>query len=344
MSSSLYAYVNARIRAMKSYLLKTAEMKSLLEATSVEDALSFLKGTYYEKYLTDIETPSLLLIEEALVKSFTNDYDRLIRYLHKQPREFLSEMGKKFEIDAIKTIVRIKAADIKEKYPIIPFGKIDHVLVESLMEIEMLEEMEGILKDLEYAPIIRDTVPKFREKGDAYPIETALDSYVYSKITTSMEKLSNQDKKMAKQFIGLEIDGRNLINVLRCRGLEEEEIFDYLIPYRYQLSDVLLNACFSAENIDIIPSELSSTKYADIVSKAVSKFKETGSLHPFELGFKELILGLSKSVFSGYPFHIGTILGYLNLKENEIRTILTILITKEVKLPPSEVENLILLT
>ncbi|MFQ6052443.1 MAG: V-type ATPase subunit [Candidatus Hydrothermarchaeota archaeon] len=342
--SALYSYVNARIRAMKSYLLKKTEIRSLLEATSIEDALSFLRGTHYERYLADIEVPSLLLIEEALVKSFTEEYEKLIRSLHRQPREFLSEMGKKFEIDALKTVVRIKAADIKEKYPVIPFGRVDHALIESLMEIEMLEEMEGILKDLEYAPIIRDTVPKFREKGDVFPIETALDSYVYRKIVASMDKLSNQDKKIAKQFIGLEIDGKNLINVLRCRELEEEEISGYLIPYRYRLSDDLLNACFRAENIDIISSELSTTKYAEMVSKAVSKFKETGSLHPFELVLKESLLELSKNVFSGYPFHIGTVLGYLNLKENEIRNILTILIMKEAKLPASEVEKLILLT
>lgn len=51
------------------------------------------------------------------------------------------------------------------------------------------------------------------------------------------------DKRVSRMLIGTEIDLKNLMAVLRCWGLDEDEVIKLLIDYSYNLDEGFLMGC-----------------------------------------------------------------------------------------------------
>lgn len=344
MSVSGYAFVGARIGAMRSTLLDEGVVKSLIETASAEDAISVLKDTSYGRELGKIPSPALKEVEEILISSLLVDYEKILTSVGGVTRKFIENIGKRFEIGAIKTLALMKVVGVPreraEEHSIMPFGRVTKLRVTKMLETESVEELAESMRDTEYYGALQKGLQTFRQDGTPFAIISALDDYVYSNIMGSVKNLSGRDRKLAKTLIGPEVDAKNLMLVLRCRDLEEDKIWELLIRDRYKLNDGILRACLS-ENLEVLESE--QFPYREYTSPGMKAYKEKGSLLDFEMGLKRHILDLNRSMFYGDRFHIGVLIGYLNLKENEVRNLIAILKGKKEELSAEEIRKLIIL-
>jgi V/A-type H+-transporting ATPase subunit C len=344
MSIAQYAFINARIGAMRSYLLGPPQIRSMLEAPNLEDALSFLKTTYGGE-LAKLTSPSLRDIENILTMSLVHDYEKLTKSVVGLPRAFLEQYAKRLEIISLKTIIIMKLSKVKvEEYPWVLYRTITKETVDKLLQMETIEELVEMLKLTEYYDVLKKALAAHREDSNPYPFIVALDTYIYSRLGEIMGKMKGRDKEVVRRLIGVEIDFKNLMAALRLMGTDEALAWESLIPYRYGLKDEHLRDVINLRSISELPAQLVDTKYRDIVTQGIREYENTGSLHGLEKEFQRHIFKLYRAIFYGDRFHIGLPIAYLNLKENEIRNIMAILKGKESGLPIEKVEETVLIS
>ncbi|MBI5254159.1 MAG: V-type ATPase subunit [Euryarchaeota archaeon] len=342
MPISEYAYISAKVSAMKSFLLDASTLKAMAEAKSPEDALSILKNTPYGRELAK-SSPSLMDVERVLTTSLVRDYEKISKPLIGTARIFMEQYAKKFETASIKTLIIMKVSGEKlREYPWIPFKTMTDSMIERLLHTETLEELIEMLKLTEYYPILRKVLSEYKAES-AYSFIAALDKYVYGELGSIMGAMRGKDKEMTNSLIGAEIDAKNLIAALRLRGAEEKIFKDCLVPYRYKLDDAALRTLFETKRISELIPQLPGMPYGEIILQGIKEYEKTGAFFQLELSFRKYLLRISKQAFQSDRFHIGVPIAYLNLKENEVRNITAILTAKEAGLSASETEDLVII-
>lgn len=349
MTSFTYGFINAKVGAMKSYLLDGVEIKSLIESRDFDDAVALLKNTAYAKEFAKLSSPSVVEIENVFSKTMFNDSEKLVKSIGGIPKIFLAHYAKKFEIDLLKLLLVMKSkGEDLEEYAWIAQRMATVPMAEKLGDVETVGELVEMLRFTKYYPILHKAVSEYEELGTVYPFITALDGYYYSGLDEIIQndvvrqRMSGRDRGIAERLMGIEIDAKNLLTVLRIRGTDEKDALNWLMPIRYKLTDSELKAAFSIEKITELPQVL--THYTGIVSAGVKEYEKTQSLFALENEFKKFILKANNRLFCGDRFHIGIPLAYMNLKENEIRNLTAILHGKEEGLDSSKIEETVILS
>lgn len=337
----MYAFPRARIGAMRSLFLDREAYNGLLEASELGDALSLLKLSSYGEELGKLNSPSLDEVERILRRSLVADYQKITTSLYGFGKIFVQKVAKKFEIQALKTALQSKISGEASKMesPVIPFGSIGEEVIERIARSESLEEITESLRETEYYPILQNNMQDLKD-GGVFFLTTALDKYIYDGIGEKLKAVHGLDKRVTRMLIGSEIDFKNLMVVLRCRGLEENEVDRLLIDYPYNFEEGFLKGMLS-DSVEAL--SLEGTVYGPILGEAFENFKKTGSLTGLELAFQRYLMGLNITALTGFPFQLGAIIGYLNLKEAEVRNLTTILKGKKEGLARREIEDLLLL-
>lgn len=342
MSSYTYGFVNARIGAMKSQLLDDAEVKSMVESRNLDDALALLKNTAYAKDMAKLSSQSLGEIENVFSNSLLSEYEKLAISVTGVSKTFLAHYAKRFEIDSLKMllIMKSKGEDLK-KHPWLLQRIMTVPAAEKLVEMETPEEAVEMLRFTKYYPLLHKAIAEYSEQGTAYPFISALDTYYYGTLNTILKKMTGKDRGIAERLIGIEVDAKNLFTALRIRGTGEKDLFHWLVPMRYHLTDSELMAAFNVKRLNELPQVLKY--YTDIISRGVKDYEKSQSLFALEQEFRKYILMENNRVFGGDRFHLGVSLAYLHLKENEIRNLTSILHGKEEELPTLRIEETVIL-
>ncbi len=370
MSISKYAYVNSRVGAMKSRLLSESDLRSLIEVPNYEDCITLLKNTGYKNEIARLKSYPSVDIENVFTKSLVEDYEKLINSVFGDAKILLKEVAKRFEVAAIKTLIYMKVSRFSEKemrtYPWVLEKMIGQSTLARLHQLETVEELIEILKFTDYYTPLKEALKKYREVGNAYPFIISLDKYLYTKIGRVLTRLGNKDKKITSRLIGTEIDSKNIITAFRLRGVSEEEAWPNFIPYMYNIDRDILRTILNIRHLRQLSTELPEFRYTEVISAALkdydktmamlpydleyvplltdtTKYTKVESILPFELILRRYIYQISKSAFYGDRFNVGISIAYLYLKENEIRNLIAILRSKEVGLPASKIEGLLVM-
>jgi V/A-type H+-transporting ATPase subunit C len=338
---AMYAFPRARIGAMRSLSLDREAYKLLLEAGELRDAVSLLKLSSYGEELGKLNSPTMEDVEKILQKSLLEDYKKMTTSLYGFGKVFIQKVAKKFEIHALKAALQIRIS--QDTTPIeshvIPFGSIDEDVIERINRSESLEEIAESLRETEYYPIVQSHLQDLRE-GDAFLLSTSLDKYVYDGIGEKLKAVHGLDKRVTRMLVGTEIDFKNLMVALRCRGLEEEDVDRLLINYPYNFDQAFLKGML---NDSLETLSLEGSDYASILGEAFENYRKTGSLTGLETAFQKYLLKLNITALTGFPFQLGAVIAYLNLKKVEVGNITTILKGKKEGLARKEIEDLLMI-
>jgi ATP synthase A1 C subunit len=337
MSSLKYGFVNARVGAMKSHLLDSMEMKTLMESRNFDDAMALLKNTAYGKELSKLTSPSLVDVENVLQRSMITDYEKLAMSVTGASKKFLAHYAKKAEIEAIKTllIMKTKGEEVKD-YPWIMQRIMAVESAEKLVDVGTPGEIVEMLRFTEYYTVLHKAVSEATEQNSPYPFIEALDTYYYSRLNSILRKMGGKDRKIAEHLIGIEVDAKNLLIALRVRGTGDE-VSGHLMPMKYRLSDPDLQAAFNTKSIAEVQQIFQH--YTDIISQGVKEFEDTNSFFGLESEFQGFILKQNRRLFGGDRFHMGIPIAFLNLKGNEISNLTAILQGKEEDLSVEQIEK-----
>ncbi|MFZ2071800.1 MAG: V-type ATPase subunit [Halobacteriota archaeon] len=345
MSISKYAFVYARIRARMSELMDERRLKELVDVRS-EDFLPFLMDSAYKEKLMKAGLTELNAgrIEKALNEELIDQYLMVIRSTGGVIRAIFEEIFRRLEVKNLKAIIRAKAVGTAKTAMLFPVDEFFGRGIARLSEADSLESVITRLKS-PYRDVLEEALPEYEEGKRLVVLENALDKELFGAIWSKAERLRAVDKELVKKIVGTEFDIVNITTLLRCK-LEEivgEEIRTYFLPYAYEFDADAVKDSIYADNVSSAIQLLPDSTYKAVLSGAFSSYEGEKSLIPFENALRLYLLSVVRNTLRGYPINIGTMIGYLYLKEIETRNLCAIAVCKENELPAEATMKIVMM-
>lgn len=352
MSVSKYAYVYARIRARMSEILNERRLRELVDARR-EDFLSSLMDTAYKDKLTKAALSEIdaRKIEKALKEELIDQYLMVIKSTEGAIRAIFVDLLRRLEVKNLKAVIRAKAAGTAGRgagtgttamfFPVEDFFK------RRIGRLAEADSVESVIKQLEnpYRGLLEEVLPEYEKSKSVIILENALDEEISGALWNRIERLSGEDKEIIRKIVGTEFDLTNLMTLLRCKsekGVTEVEMRKYFLPFTFDFDVDAMKDSMSAENVSSAVPLMPTSTYKDVLIGALSSYEAEKSLVPFENALGRYFFVIIKNTLRGYPINIGTIIGFLYLKEIEIRNLCTIAVCKENGIPAGETMKIVM--
>ncbi len=338
MSASKYAYGVARVRAKRAFMLKPEDYEALLRAPNIHQALSHLRSV--SDLGTDIpQTEDMYEIEKYLTNRFVEILRTLTKSVEeKTARAFLERVLMKYEYETLKALLKAKFLEVPESEATLmalPLGRYSGALYTSLLSAKNIDQAIDLVPEAELKVILKEASREARSLKSPLPIEVTIDKWLYTQLYELTERLKGDDKKWAKHLLGIEIDVKNILVLVRGKvlGLQPSVIEKMWLPLCYKLS-------FDVKSLATQPlSSILQAIAAGYYGKAVSPL--TRDVVEVEKGLETLWVKENEKVFLHYPFTLGLIYAYANLKYAELKDMRALLFSKIMNLPPQKVLTLI---
>ncbi len=347
MSVSGYAYSYARVMSRMSDILSEGRLKDLMAVGTKEDFLSSLMDTSYKEKLTKTPSTDMRNIELALKSELIEQYLMVLRSTRGKVNAFFEELFRRFEVKNLNAVIIAKARGaITEKPLFFPvedfFGRKMSVLLDT-------DSMKNLILRLEdpYKRVLEAVLLEYEASKKALILEHTLYQELYGAIWARITELGAEDRAIVRKIIGTEFDIINITTLLRCKaaGIKAAEMTKYFLPYTYSFDFNADNvtASMSAEDASTVVLLLPPSTYKEALMGAIPQYGEEKSLIPFERALRTLFSGTIKNTLRGAPINIGTIIGFLYLKELEIKNLCTISVCKENGLSAEETMGIVML-
>lgn len=248
-----YAFLNSKLRAMKTKSLSQRSQEELLKQESLKSAIMALKENVEElKNLND--KASITEVENEIRKTEVNDISKIIKILSNKDKEFIKIfiskyeiletkeyfykiikkmknmdsdvkdlIGKRIDLLNILNIYRIKKfysvseEDIKKM--IIDYDyKLKKAEIEKMIKADGYKQVEDIIKLSWYSKIVKDL--------DKQDLQNIIDNYIYNVAKSIFLKNRFNMGQVISYLVMEEYQNRNLITILEgiYYNIAKEEI------------------------------------------------------------------------------------------------------------------------
>jgi V/A-type H+-transporting ATPase subunit C len=339
-----YSFINAKVRAMKSRLIRETVYQQLLETTHLDAFVKALMETEYSAELASIDTksPDISDVITALDGHLIKCYQTVLRYFKvKTENAFIRVILSRLEIENLKIIIRGKFKGITSVMISDNLTTIEgftNLNFEELISSRDVEHFVTLLTKTRYERPLKDVLQLFERDRRTAILERPLDALYYLDLIGAIKTLSPVDNNMMKVYFGTFCDINNIMILLRSRlffDLPTENIMAMYIPYGYRLR--------KGEAVAL--SRTTEEDYREVFGKThygrkVTAFK---NLPDLETALLKILATQTRKMMMGYPFHIGTVAGFLALKEIETGNLKSIAEGKRHALLEGEIRDSLLL-
>ncbi len=327
--ASGYAAIHSRVRVMYSALLTAQFETALCDANDLPALIELFKDTPYSPYLADLEEGELTprLAVHQIKHRLADVYMSIIRGTPAHTRPLLIEIFRHFEIDNLKAVLRgilIGSSWERVRDVLFPLGSLTVLPAEKMLEAGTIESAVALLSNTPYSDTISHAMKRYTEEHSLFPLEVALDLNYWRMLWLGTNRLPAQDRTQALRVIGPMVDMNNVMWALRYRvyhQLSEEEVINYTLPFGYHVRDEDIRAIAAGADIVRVVERL----YPGLEDVGSLLEQPENGLPILELQLQRRLRQEFKTVFTGYPFHIGLPLAFLMLNELELQD-LTVLI------------------
>jgi V/A-type H+-transporting ATPase subunit C len=335
-----YSFINAKIRAMKGRLVKDTVFQQLLDTTHLDAFTKVLLETDYADELAgvDLKSPEISEVIEALDRNLVRYYGTILTYFTAgNENRFIRLLLSRIEIENLKIIIRGKFKGITSVMiadNLIPTDGVSALNFEELVTSKDVEHFVALLARTRYEKPLKRALPIFERDRRTAVLEYPLDILYYLDLAKAIKTLSSADYRVTKMFLGTFCDITNIITILRGRlffNMGPDEVMTLYIPFGYRLTKTEA-VTLSKVGEDDFREVLARTHYG----KRVLTFTQLSDL---EMGLNVILLGMTKKVLLGYPFHIGTVTGFIALKETEVANLKSIAEGKRHALGEAEIRE-----
>ncbi|MFA6281492.1 MAG: V-type ATPase subunit [Candidatus Omnitrophota bacterium] len=338
-----YSFVNSKIRAMLSYLLSPAHFERLVEAKDTSEMMDIFKGTAYGVIVERLGRGHIELenLEKELIKEdlriFRKVYDM---FSTKEEKNFVAQLMERYEIEELKVVLRAwhkKIAINLNDY--ITSDTINFCIdFEKILAAQSIEEIIILLDHTPYKQSLLEAREKFKKQGSSFCLEVALDRSYYERLLATINKFSLSDKKVARKLLGLEIDIENINSLIRLKkyySLGTEAIMEAVMPGGERIDEKDIEKFYSTGGLSKIVEGIGLVPHI--------KIKNFDDENAYSIGnfLYEVLLHQVKKVLGGFPFTIGTTMGYLILKRRETHNIISLFYSKALGVKKDETSSLL---
>ncbi len=321
-----YAYIVARVRAMKSKLIPK-EMYPKFLNMEIPEITRMIGESEYKGEVDELakKYSGTDLFEHALNQNLALTYRKLIEVSQNEANFLITEYLRSWDIWNVKTILRGKFAGASEAEileDIVSAGQLRYRDITEMVKIGTIEGVIGALSRTPYYPALEGF------KGNLSETENNLDRLYYSNLIKAASSTGN---KLFLKFLKTEIDLKNLKMLFRMKraGLDHNEILKILIPGGMELKDADLNRLASVPLNDFARS-LEEYSYWEAIADIGA---DMTSLINIETRLDKYGLLYASRISYYYPLSILPVLDYIMSKKMEIDNLRMIVRGKETSLP-----------
>jgi len=331
--SSNYPYAVTRIRAMKVKLVPRDEYPRLLNM-SRDEIIRKIGESNYKSDIDELsrEYKGANLIEHALNRNMATSFQKVLRITEGIPHLLVNEYLKKYDIWAVKTLVRgkmngIDPSDIRST--LVTGGSLRYTFLSGLSD-KSYEEVLEALRSTEFGECLKKL-----DGNNLSAFENELDKLYYKGLISIPGFPGSSDRKLFDRFVRREIDVQNMnvlfrlkkadVYVTETSGAESEsqvsDVMDLMIEGGLEL-DLDKLKVLAALPFGKFVAALRSTSYWTALQPYVEN-KEPAEVNLTDISKSLLNFNLKKITSNSLQsmMSIVPILEYVIYKENEVRNL-----------------------
>ncbi|MBI1822214.1 MAG: V-type ATPase subunit [Nitrospirae bacterium] len=343
-----YAYLNARIRFLRSELLDPRVYGELMSLPDLISARGVLGKTVYEKVLGDSsDRPSLSRLEAGIREEWARTVNKIHQMTDGRPKAYLQGLTAWWEGENLKAILRGKTNHFGEQEIfsiLLPIGSLNP---SALRELVRQPSVQGMVDRLvawrsPYAKPLNIALKNQPDLKRLDLLELSLDRFIFEEV---FKKITNggQDASLFHQLAGLMVDKLNLLTafkVFREGGFAASDPADYFIRGGNHVILKVFQKVARAQDLNDAIEMIKKTPYSGVVAG----IKPEGELFPalrLEIGLNRFILRRARKMGVDDPLGFGLIAGYFLQKYFEVVNLRMIFRTKSYGMYDSDIRSLL---
>lgn len=228
-----YGYLNARVRAMRSFLLDRESLVRLANSGDKGELNPLLDQTIYRREVSEaiLENPARPDYYRALDTNMVSMFRKIHGAAGGEARDLINILLSEYELHNLKTVLR----GVKSGVP--PSSMVRHLMLVGSIKSSLLEQLanQGGLRDairlmvskqLPYAAPIVAAYEKYMKSGQDFAVlENALDRFYFTSVLDELERFKEvENARLVREIIELRIDIVNLLTLMRIRALTVGDI------------------------------------------------------------------------------------------------------------------------
>lgn len=343
-----YAYVNARIRAMKSRLLDRSFLEHLINKPDIDSITADLEKTSYREELerAGVQFSGITRIEVALRRDLIRAYRAILGYIRGGETEnLLTLILQRWDVQNIKTILRGKKiqAPATEIFDcLIPAGELGESALTELVKQPDVKAVIDLLATwgVSYARPLTRNFKEFSETRDMLVLEYAIDTFYFENALSTLKSRDTEDNRIIRDMLITEIDVNNLRTVLRVirDRMDRDEAKRFFMKGSPELDIETLYSMLKAGTIEGALKHLDQTSYR-FLSQIPQEYVAAEKISAFEKELDKHLVKKGISQFLGDPLSIAIPLGYIWAKYAEVTNIRIIARCKLAAVPEKELRE-----
>lgn len=338
-----YSGLVTKTKAMRGRLLSAEDVIRLSEYETVEEMIAFLReyGSYAPIYQSHEEIAHRAQVEAVIDDSLYSDYGKLYRFAGGEQRKGLEIIFLRYEMNVLKSCMRhvcLGESGGNLSYLNLFFDRHAGFDTAAVTGAKDMQELRQALAGTRYEAFFKRQQEQAGMNYADYAVQ--MDILYYKTAWRMKDKLKDATMRdIYTQVLGTEIDWQNILWMYRSKrfyGRGQADIYADMIPILYRLKKTELRKLLETDNLDEFVEILGKTAYFT-QKDAVVKLGD-------EITFRRIMEKTYQKVCQKYPMSIASILKYLYDKENEIDALTTILEGVRYRIPPREIQELVLIT
>jgi len=344
--ASNYAYVCARVKAKKSFLLKKETFRRLL-SMDIAEIGRYLGETQYRNEITALgaQYAGATLVELGLSQNLAKTYRDIIDFSGGHLKELIARYLEFWDIYNIKTVIRGKltaapADEIREI--IVPAGALKQEYINRLITSSSNEELMDLLRQQKVVKIDEEILRNAISTGKLAAFEDHLDRMYYHSLLSSIKEKTLSERRFL-EFIRSEVDITNLKALLKLRaeGSSGEALSQYFIPGGKEFRIDRLTKMVASDGMKDVIQEVRQSSYADYMRDALEAFENEAEISSVIRALDRALLETSEKFSHLYPLSVLPVVDYMLRKKREVDNIRIITRGKESNLESEIIEELL---
>lgn len=339
-----YIFCNATISAWEARLLSEARLMELAEVPGIVNIFSALEDTEYRSQLAEVKKGDgidMIAVERALRESLNARYRELVKMVPKERKGTVLRVLQRVDLWNLKTLITMihnKVPKEQRLRELIPSPTVPPERLEMLALAEDLNGLMEFLKGSEYFDVISAALEDYEKRG-LIALLSALDKHYYTSLWKDVQAKRAQ-RSILKAMVGYEIDSVNIKLILRLKreGAPPDEIDRYLVRPSHELTDAMLKAMITAEDIRSAIQMIHTTAHGKVLAEALPQIEEKG-IPAAERALDEAYLKLCRWFGLTQFFGIAPVISFIHIKENEMRNLRAIIRLKADGVEPQKIKE-----
>jgi len=323
---SAYAYANARIRGMRSHLMKRGELDALIELGDSTKVVSALLNSAYAPEIEEstLQGRSTANVDQGLNQSMVRAYRKVLGFISPSGLGILETLLGRWDVFNVKTILRGKNMHLMPEDIEMGLVPVASLAPADLEELSRVADVRAVVDTLAtwrvpYAKVLGRAYPEFARTENLAVLELAMDRYYFG---WAGERLDGRTKDLrkARQVLGVQTDTTNLLTVFRAQKADMDPgvLESYFMPGGMYVNKSLFTELAGKSDLDQVLDGLRRTQYGPPLEAVAQSYLEENAISVFERALEDHMMRKAVAMGIGDPFGVGIAISYLWAKANEV--------------------------